>query len=33
MLKYLENFLHAMRPAFSRQAPFVWFVIVFVGLD
>ena len=31
MLKYLENFLRAMRPAFSRQATFVWFVIVFVG--
>ena len=31
MLKYLENFLQAMRPAFSRQATFAWFVIVFVG--
>ncbi len=31
MLKVLENFLRAMRPAFSRQATFVWFVIVFVG--
>jgi len=31
MLKYLENFLQAMRPAFSRQETFVWFVIVFVG--
>lgn len=31
MLKYLANFLLAMRPAFSRQATFVWFVIVFVG--
>ena len=27
----MENFLRAMRPAFSWQATFVWFVIVFVG--
>lgn len=31
MLKYLENFLQAMRPAFSRQTTYTWFVIVFVG--
>jgi hypothetical protein len=31
MPKFLENFLRAMRPAFSRQATFAWFVIVFVG--
>ncbi len=31
MLKYLENFLRAMRPAFSRQATFVWFVVIVVG--
>jgi len=31
MFKYLENFLRTMRPAFSRKATFVWFVIVFVG--
>lgn len=31
MLKYLENFLRAMRPAFSRRATFAWFVTVIVG--
>jgi hypothetical protein len=31
MIKYLESLLKAMRPAFSRQATFVWFVVVFVG--
>ena len=31
MLEVLENFLRAMRPAFSRQATSAWFVIVFVG--
>ena len=31
MLKELERFLLFMRPAFSRQASFVWFVVVFVG--
>ena len=31
MLKYLENFLRAMRPAFSRQATLVWFVAIGVG--
>ncbi len=31
MLKELERFLLFMRPAFSRQATFGWFVIVFVG--
>lgn len=31
MIKYVEDFLKAMRPAFSRKATFVWFVIVFVG--
>ena len=28
---YLQDFLKAMRPAFSRQATFHWFVIVLVG--
>ncbi|MCP4570136.1 MAG: hypothetical protein GY841_21360 [FCB group bacterium] len=31
MIDYLEQFLLGMRPAFSRQATFNWFVIVFVG--
>jgi len=31
MIQYLENLLHAMRPAFSRTATFRWFVVVCVG--
>ncbi len=31
MLKELERFLLFIRPAFSRQATYCWFVIVFVG--
>lgn len=31
MLGYLEALLGAMRPAFSRRAPFVWFVVMFAG--
>jgi len=31
MFEYMENLLKAMRPAFSRQNTFKWFVIVFVG--
>jgi hypothetical protein len=31
MWKELERFLKFMRPAFSRQATYGWFVIVFVG--
>ena len=31
MLKELERFLLFMRPAFSRQATYCWFVMVFVG--
>jgi len=31
MFEYMENLLKAMRPAFSRQKTFKWFVIVFVG--
>jgi len=31
MLKELERFLWFMRPAFSRQATYGWFVIVFAG--
>jgi len=31
MIEYVERFLNAMRPAFSRQATFVWFVVAFVG--
>jgi len=31
MIVYLEQLLGAMRPAFTRRATFLWFVIVFVG--
>ncbi|MCP4260570.1 MAG: transposase [Planctomycetes bacterium] len=31
MIDYVERFLLGMRPAFSRRATFVWFVVVFVG--
>lgn len=31
MIEYVESFLCAMRPAFSRQATFVWFVVAFAG--
>jgi len=31
MLKELQRFLAFMRPAFSRQATYAWFVVVFVG--
>lgn len=31
MLDYMERMLKVMRPAFSRQATFVWFVVVFAG--
>ena len=31
MLSYLEALVRALRPAFSRQAAFVWFVVVFAG--
>ena len=31
MIDYLERFFQSMRPAFSRQATLVWFVIVWVG--
>ena len=31
MIIYLNRLLQSMRPAFSRQATFVWFVVVFVG--
>ena len=32
MMSFLEAQFRALRPAFSRQATFVWFVVVFVGL-
>jgi len=32
MQAYLESQLRALRPAFTRQAAFVWFVIAFVGV-
>lgn len=31
MIRYLETLLGAMRPAFSRRASFMWFVVVFAG--
>ncbi len=31
MIDYLERFLQGMRPAFSRQATFDWFIVVLVG--
>ena len=31
MIEYLETLLRAMRPAFTRRATFVWFVVVFAG--
>ena len=31
MIQYLQNLLKAMRPAFSRQATFGWFVVAFAG--
>ena len=31
MQKFLESFFCAMRPAFSRQAAFAWFIVAFVG--
>jgi hypothetical protein len=31
MIAYVETFLRSMRPAFSRKATWVWFVIVFAG--
>ena len=31
MLKELEAILISMRPAFSRKATYLWFVIVFIG--
>jgi hypothetical protein len=31
MVKFLEDFFIAMRPAFSRKAAYSWFVVVFVG--
>jgi hypothetical protein len=32
MMAYLESQLRALRPAFTRQAAFVWFVIAFAGV-
>jgi len=31
MINFIEDFLQTMRPAFSRKATFVWFVIAFAG--
>ena len=32
MMEYLEALLRALRPAFTRQATFVWFVVAFAGV-
>ena len=32
MMGYLEGFLQALRPAFTRQATFAWFVVAFAGV-
>ena len=32
MMSYLEAQLRALRPAFTRQATFVWFVVAFAGV-
>lgn len=32
MMLYLESQLRALRPAFTRQATFVWFVVAFAGV-
>jgi hypothetical protein len=31
MVEYLECLMRAVRPAFSRKATYIWFVVVFVG--
>ena len=32
MVRYLTRFMAAMRPAFAREATFLWFLVVFAGL-
>jgi len=32
MMGYLEGLLRALRPAFTREATFVWFVVAFAGV-
>jgi hypothetical protein len=32
MMGYLEGLLQALRPAFTREATFAWFVVAFVGV-
>jgi hypothetical protein len=32
MMDYLEGLLRALRPAFTRQATFAWFVVAFAGV-
>ena len=32
MMRYLEELLRALRPAFTRQATFGWFVVAFAGV-
>lgn len=31
MIRYLERMLKTFRPAFNRQATFIWFVVIFAG--
>ena len=31
MVKELRHFLEVMRPAFSRQATYGWFIVIFIG--
>ena len=32
MMGYLEGLLQALRPVFTRQATFTWFVVAFAGV-
>jgi len=32
MMEYLEKMLRSLRPAFSREATFAWFVVAFAGM-
>ena len=32
MMGYLDGLLRALRPAFTRQATFAWFVVAFAGV-
>ncbi len=32
MMEYVERLLRALRPAFTREATFAWFVVAFAGV-